>query len=208
MANTSTRKNPSERWALPASQERSRATRARLLEAAESVFAEKGYDGAKISDIAQEAGCSVGAVYFRFKDKSALFSAIAESFTEDARSGLAALLQGTGDDAETTVRNFVGAAAANFRRHRGLFRAIVERGLDNPQAMKTIFGFREELAAALETALHGARETSLPVRVMTQMVYGFLIAGVLNKEAPTRITDAKAIDELANACVAYLERAR
>lgn len=203
-----TRRKPSERWAFPVSQARSRATRARLLAAAESVFAEKGYDGAKISDIAEAAGCSVGAVYFRFKDKSALFSAIAESFTEDARAGLAVLRTGAGGNAETTVRNFVNAAAANFRRHRGLFRAIVERGLDNPHAMKTIFGFREELAAALETALHGALETSLPVRVMTQMVYGFLIAGVLNKAAPTKITDAKAIDELANACIAYLERAR
>jgi AcrR family transcriptional regulator len=206
MPTASTRRKPAERWALPVSQARSRATRARLLAAAESVFAEKGYDGAKISDIAEVAGCSVGAVYFRFKDKSALFSAIAESFTEDARAGLAVLRTRAHGSAETTVRNFVTAAAANFRRHRGLFRAIVERGLENPHAMKTIFGFREELAAALETALHGARD--LPVRVMTQMVYGFLIAGVLNKQAPTRITDARAIDELANACVAYLERAR
>jgi AcrR family transcriptional regulator len=208
MPSTSSRKKPSERWALPASQERSRATRARLLQAAETVFAEKGYDGAKICDIAEEAGCSVGAVYFRFKDKSALFSAIAESFIEDARGGLAFLLKPPHGGAETIIRNFVTAAAANFRRHRGLFRAIVERGLDNPHAMKTIFGFREEFAAALEMALHGGRQTSLPVRVMTQMVYGFLIAGVLNKEAPTKITDAKAIDELANACIAYLERAR
>ena len=207
MPSTSTRKQSSERWALPASQERSRATRARLLEAAESVFAEKGYDGAKISDIADEAGCSVGAIYFRFKDKSALFSAIAESFIEDARDGLAFLLKGRDGDAETIVRNFVAATAANFRRHRGLFRAIVERGLDNPHAMKTIFGFREELAAALETALHGACGTRLHVRVMTQVVYGFLIAGVLNERAPTKITDAQAINELANACVAYLERA-
>jgi AcrR family transcriptional regulator len=203
MANTSTK--PSERWALPASQERSRATRARLLEAAESVFAEKGYDGAKISDIAQEAGFSVGAVYFRFKDKSALFSAIAESFIEDARSGLSALLSGAQTmKVEDILRIFVTGAARNFRRHKGLFRAIVERGLDHPQAMKPIFGFREELADALEKALSGARSASLRVRVMTQMVYGFLIAGVLNAQAPTRITDAKAIAELVNACIAIL----
>ena len=206
MQAASTRKKPSERWALPASQARSRATRASLLEAAEQVFAEKGYDGAKISDIAKEAGFSVGAVYFRFKDKSALFSAIAESFIEDARANLPFLLKG--GDSETIIRSFVAGAAANFRKHRGLFRAIVERGLDNPQAMKTIFGFREELAATLETALQGGRAARLPIRVMTQMVYGFLIAGVLNKDAPTKITDAQAIGELANACVAYLESAR
>jgi AcrR family transcriptional regulator len=206
MPRASTAKKASERWALPASQDRSRATRARLLQAAESVFARKGYDGAKISDIAEEARCSVGAVYFRFKDKSALFSAIAESFMEDARAGLPFLLARGEGNSETVIRAFVTATAANFRKHRGLFRAIVERGLDHPQAMKTIFGFREELANALETALQGGRR--LPIRVMTQMVYGFLIAGVLNKDAPTKITDARAIAELANACVVYLERAR
>jgi AcrR family transcriptional regulator len=207
MAKASTAKKASDRWALPASQERSRATRERLLEVAEKVFADKGYDGAKISDIAEEAGCSVGAVYFRFKDKDALFFAIAESFIEDARAGLSNLLGGRSLVPEQVIRNFVAATAENFRKHRGLFRAIVERGFDHPHAMKTIFRFREELAQALERAL-GGKETSLEVRVMTQMVYGFLITGLINRQAPTKIDDARAIGGLANACVAYLESAR
>jgi AcrR family transcriptional regulator len=196
------KKRAAERWSLPATQERSRATRARLLEAAESVFAKKGYDGAKISDIAEEAGVSVGAVYFRFKDKSALFSAIAESFIEDAHGGLDALMNAASAKPDAILRSFVLSTAANFQRHRGLFRAIVERGLDHPHAMKTIFGFREELSSALEKALHGP---SLKIRVMTQMIYGFLITGILNPSAPTKIDDARAIDELADACIAYLE---
>lgn len=205
MAKASTAKKASDRWALPASQERSRATRERLLEAAEKVFADKGYDGAKIADIAEEAGCSVGAIYFRFKDKDALFFAIAEAFIESARGGLATLLSGASAmEPEKIIRMFVTATAENFRRHKGMFRAIVERGFDHPLAMKTIFSFREELADALERALHGNSRASLPVRVMTQMVYGFLIAGILNDKAPTKITDAEAIAELANACAAYL----
>jgi len=204
MAKASTvKKKASERWSLPATQERSRATRGKLLEAAETVFAAKGYNGAKISDIAEEAGCSVGAVYFRFKDKDALFFAIAETFIEDARGNLGNLLAFS-DDPEAIVRHFVTVTAANFRKHRGLFRAIVERGFDHPLAMKTIFGFREELAAALEKALHGRSEPGIQIRVMTQMVYGFLITGILNRDAPTQINDARAIAELADACVAYL----
>jgi AcrR family transcriptional regulator len=196
------RKKAAERWSLPATQERSRATRERLLEAAESVFAAKGYDGAKISDIAEEAGVSVGAVYFRFKDKSALFSAIAESFIEESHGGLDMLMKAASEKPEAILRRFVLNSAANFQRHRGLFRAIVERGLDHPHAMKTIFGFREELAAALEKVLHGP---SLKIRVMTQMIYGFLITGILNPDAPTKINDTRAIEELADACIAYLE---
>jgi AcrR family transcriptional regulator len=201
------KKKATERWSLPATQARSRATRERLLEAAEIVFADKGYDGARLSDIAQEAGCSVGTVYFRFKDKDALFFAIAESFIGDARAGLTSLLNGvTFDNTQEIIRTFVAATAGNFRKHKGLFRAIVERGIDHPAAMNTIFAFRDEFAAALEKLLkrQGARVTALQVRVMTQMIYGFLLAGILNKQAPTQINDARAIAELANACVAYL----
>ena len=208
MAKTSAakKKSPTERWALPASQARSRATRERLLDAAEAVFAAKGYDGAKISDIAEEAGVSVGAIYFRFKDKDALFFAIAEAFIEDARGNLSKLFSGAEAMAvETIIRTFVMATAENFRRHKGLFRAIVERGLEHPLAMKTIFTFREELADSFEKALRGNGSAGLAVRVMTQMVYGFLLAGVLNDKAPTKITDTDAIIELANACVAYMK---
>jgi AcrR family transcriptional regulator len=209
---TTRNRNPTaaERWALPATQARSRATRKRLLEAAEIVFAGKGYDGARMSDIANEAGCSVGAVYFRFKDKNALFSAIAESFIADARSGLAVLLDRPPGETEQILRNFVVTSAANFRKHRGLFRAVVERGIDQPEAMRTIFSFRDELAAALENALGGTRNRppGLAIRVMTQMVYGFLLTGVLNRHAPTRIDDARAIAELADACIVYLRYAK
>lgn len=197
------KRKASERWSLPATQERSRATREKLLEAAEAVFAAKGYNGAKISDIAEEAGCSVGAVYFRFKDKDALFFAIAEEFIEDSRAGLENVFEAN-TSREQIVRSFVTRSAANFRKHRGLFRAIVERGFDHPLAMKAIFGFRDRFAMALEKALRIDSESSINVRAMTQMIYGFLIVGILNRAAPTQINDTRAIDGLADACIAYL----
>jgi len=200
-------RRPSERHALPAHQPRSRETQARILAAAEQEFADKGYEGARLTDIAEAAGCSVGTVYFRFKDKSALFLAIAESFAEDARKGFKDVLQRTGQlEPEDAIRKFVASAAQNFRRHKGLFRAIMERGLDNPEALRAMFIVREEFAAALQAILKpaGVRNLNLRVRVMTQMVYGFLVAGVLNPHAPTNIEDTRALKELADACVAYI----
>jgi AcrR family transcriptional regulator len=199
--------NAAERHALPALQSRSRQTRARILAAAENEFAEKGYDGARLTDIAEAAGCSVGTVYFRFKDKSALFQAIAESFAEDARDGLKSVLRAKGRlEPNDLVRQFVLGTARNFRRHKGLFRAIVERGLDHPQAMAKMFDLRDEFAAALQSMLKPSGVGSLRVRVMTQMIYGFLLTGVLNPNAPTDIADARALRELADACVAYISR--
>ncbi|MDE2014420.1 MAG: TetR/AcrR family transcriptional regulator [Alphaproteobacteria bacterium] len=200
-----------ERWALPARQDRSRAMRTRILKAAEAAFAEQGYDGARIADIAKAAGCSVGAVYFRFKDKDALFFAIAESFAEDARARLADLFDGVGQPPAQMIREFVRRTAVNYRAHKGLFRAIVERGFDHPLAMKTMMAFRDELAGALERSLRAhlkarrAGELPLALRVATQMIYGFFLTGVLNAQAPTRIADARAVEEVAGAVIAYFE---
>ena len=183
--------------------------RGRILAAAEAVFAKKGYEGTRIADIAQTAGCSVGAVYFRFKDKDALFFAIAESFAEDVRGSMAALTAG-GDPARI-VREFVGRTAASFRAHKGMFRAIVERGFDHPLAMSTIMDLREELGNALEQSLKKRMkpgrtgDLGLAVRVLTQMVYGFLLTGILNAKAPTNIADPRAVDEAASAMIAYLD---
>jgi AcrR family transcriptional regulator len=200
---------PAEKYALPAQQARSKATRERLLAAAEKVFAEKGYDGAKLADIAEVAGVSVGAVYFRFKDKDALFLAIAETFTVETRARLSEfVLQGQAHATADIVRNFVLRTAANLRTHRGLFRAIIERGFEHEQAMTLMFTFRDEIARALETVLaeRGGRKGELgdAVRVATQMIYGFLLLGILNPRAPTQQNARAAVAGLADAVAAYL----
>lgn len=196
-----------EKHALPALQSRSRETRARILAAAEKEFADKGFAGATLADIAQRAGCSVGTVYFRFKDKNALFLAIVEAFVEESRGGIVAITRSANRlDPDYVVRQFVTTTAWNYRRHKGLFRAIVKRGLDEDHALRSMFRLRDEFAQALEIMLKplGVKNLSLKVRVMTQMVYGFLLTGVINPQAPTNVADARALAELADACIAYL----
>lgn len=50
----------------------------RLLQCAKEEFLEKGYQSASIRDIAKKAGTSPRAVYTRFRDKEALFTALVE----------------------------------------------------------------------------------------------------------------------------------
>ena len=57
------------------------ATRLRLLDAAEHVFAEKGVCRTSLHDIAQAAGVSRGAIYWHFKNKADLFNAMMERIT-------------------------------------------------------------------------------------------------------------------------------
>ncbi|QFY07570.1 TetR family transcriptional regulator [Nonomuraea phyllanthi] len=50
-------------------------TRERLLQAAAEVFAERGYDGTRVADIAAAAGVSNGALYAHFGSKAELLAA-------------------------------------------------------------------------------------------------------------------------------------
>src|SRR5947209_1799462 len=56
-------------------------TRARLLAAAEEVFAQRGFHGASVEEIAREAGATTGALYSNFAGKEDLFLALFEEST-------------------------------------------------------------------------------------------------------------------------------
>jgi AcrR family transcriptional regulator len=55
------------------------ATRERLLEAAEVVFAEKGYHGAVVDDIIRASDSSKGGFYFHFPNKQSIFLALIDA---------------------------------------------------------------------------------------------------------------------------------
>lgn len=58
--------------------EASAATREALLDAAERVFRAKGVARTTLADVAHSAGLTRGAVYWHFRDKAELFSAMCE----------------------------------------------------------------------------------------------------------------------------------
>lgn len=51
-------------------------TRGRILQAAEEVFADRGYQAAAVDEIVQRSGTSKGSFYFHFPSKQAIFQAL------------------------------------------------------------------------------------------------------------------------------------
>jgi TetR/AcrR family transcriptional regulator len=51
-------------------------TEQKILDAAEDVFQEKGYDGARMQEIAERAGINKGLLHYYFKTKDTLFDGI------------------------------------------------------------------------------------------------------------------------------------
>ncbi len=48
-------------------------TRISILDAAESIFANRSYMAARLEDVAQEVGIKRAAIVYHFRDKQALF---------------------------------------------------------------------------------------------------------------------------------------
>ncbi len=60
----------------------SHETRERILEAAVSVFATKGYHDTKVDDIVAESNTSKGSFYFYFPSKQDIFLALVDTFAD------------------------------------------------------------------------------------------------------------------------------
>jgi AcrR family transcriptional regulator len=91
------------------SQERSRRTVDRILDAATRIFHEQGYTGATTNDIADEADISVGSLYQYFPNKDALLVALTQRHIATTTTDLTNLLLDPPHDSdlETTFRTVV-----------------------------------------------------------------------------------------------------
>jgi len=90
LAENTFREEAFPRQTLP--QRRKQQTRARLLEAAQKVFALYGFDAASVSLIAAQAGISKGALYVHFDSKEALFREILLGYVQRRSAATAARL--------------------------------------------------------------------------------------------------------------------
>jgi AcrR family transcriptional regulator len=89
-------------------QDRSRATRQRLLEAAVACLAEHGWAGSTVSVVAERAGVSRGAAQHHFPTREDLFTAAVEYVAEERSGALRYLFpEGTAQDRRAVVTALV-----------------------------------------------------------------------------------------------------
>ncbi|MFD5038398.1 TetR/AcrR family transcriptional regulator [Streptomyces sp. NPDC002455] len=84
-------KPPAKSSAKSPKQDRSRATRQRLLEAAVACLAEHGWAGSTVSVVAERAGVSRGAAQHHFPTREDLFTGAVEYVAEERSAALRAL---------------------------------------------------------------------------------------------------------------------
>jgi AcrR family transcriptional regulator len=130
--------------------------RDRLVGAAAEVFAEKGYDGARVQEIARRAGLTIGAIYGRFTGKAELLRAAIESFSNSELDELFASheFDGRVTDILTTVGSHL-VTRAPTTEHSLLLEAFVaaRRDPEVKRIVREVFDVRvERLAELIRTA--------------------------------------------------------
>jgi AcrR family transcriptional regulator len=177
--------------AAPTRSERKEQTRRQLLQAALAVVAEKGFANASVTEIAERAGVTTGAIYSNFRSKEALLLELV-----DLR-----LLESIPDPAAPPI----DPAASGLQRLLDTAVAAA-RFVDTPDS-------RQLLMVQTELFLRALRDESLrreihgQERELTKRL-GPVLAGIETAAHPGAAPSAEQLAELFYACVQGMQQHR
>jgi len=163
------------------------ARRHQILDAATAIFAAKGFHGATIRQIAQQAGIADGTIYIYFKTKTDLLLGILDRINESERRAedLSEGISGNFDDFFVAyLRHRMQMLDANFQA----LRAILPDILSNPelrdhyyrQVIEPSFALVEPMFRRLiEQGIIKPLDPVLTTRALSSMALGLLVLRML-----------------------------
>ena len=132
---------------------RGEATRRRLLEAAEAVFAASGYHEASIVKITEHAGIGLGTFYLYFDGKQQIFEELVVDLNRRVRHAMA--------EAMATAHSRIEAERAGFEgffrftaAHPALYRIVREAEFVSPEMLRLHY---TRIVAGYEAGLRAAQ---------------------------------------------------
>lgn len=152
-----------------------------LMEAAERVIAEKGYEGATMQDIALAAGCAAGTTYLYFPAKEDLFHAIVTRHVVRVSEKIQAALASEGT-ALNRLKAGIAAIVTYFNDQRDFFRifytalpggrAHVQSNLRGEALGAFKESRRRQIAVVREAQREGTLRRDLPADELVDFIHG------------------------------------
>jgi AcrR family transcriptional regulator len=102
---------------------------ARILSSAQTHFARFGYEGARVDEIAREAGINKATLYYQVGDKAALYHAVLDPLL-DLVVGDVERKVGREPTAESRLRAYVATLAQLLVQHRDLAPLLLREAVD------------------------------------------------------------------------------
>lgn len=153
--------------------------RERILESALRVFASKGFFGAKVSDVADEAGVADGTIYLYFKSKDDLLISLFEQQMQKVNAELEAAMKGAKDAADK-LRRFIRAYLGLVEKNRHATEVITIELRQSAKFMKEYSNPRfADLLKMLASVIHegqrqGRLRDDVPPPVAARALFGVL----------------------------------
>lgn len=165
------------------------ATRERLLAAAEDAFGRKGFHGARLEDIAREAGITRPSLLYHFGTKEALYSAVVRRAFAHLGEALASAM-GTRGPFVARADGMVDAFAAVLHDHPGMAPIILRELMEGRGPGQAIL--LDEvlpLLAATEgfVTAQGMVRSGVPVRAAVVEIAGTMVLAAAAGEATSAL---------------------
>jgi AcrR family transcriptional regulator len=208
--------HPHLHWVRPVQQARSQQTIERLLDAAETLIADKGFSDVTVAQIAARAGFSVGAVYSRFRDKQGLLHCLQDRFVDEAYLTTDAAFdpdRWEGASIEEIVSEMIVFLVEIHRERRGVLRELLGRTRYDASMVER----RERLNAHISQRLSalllvraeriGHPDPEAAVSFGLRIVFGTLEQAILFNDTGAYgvpASDDKLAEELTRAFLGYL----
>ncbi|MBT9139707.1 MAG: Fatty acid metabolism regulator protein [Dehalococcoidia bacterium] len=133
---------------------RGQQTRRKILEAAEEIFGEKGYQAGGVVEITQRAGVALGTFYVYFPDKKTVFIELVKALSHSLRREIAKSIEGISDRIEAERAGF-RAFFAFVLAHRNLYCLIRQAEFVDEEIFRWYYrrlaeGYERGLAQAME----------------------------------------------------------
>jgi AcrR family transcriptional regulator len=205
----------------PRPQPRRTETRERLIEAAGPVFAEHGYRGATMREIADRAGANLAAAHYHFGSKRDLYREVARTHFErlerrieesgggaiDARAGA----KRSREELVALLRARVRAMLETFLEPGSVHATLMQRELADPSELafivrRWIDPIRRQMEELLHRLAPGLPEDSIQFAtrsVMGQTIFYFTHRSALLLMMRRRAYPAGYIDAIADHVVAF-----
>ena len=192
-------------------QQRGHEAERKIIEAALTIFAEKGYVGARVSDIVALSGSSTGSFYFRFKNKEALFDYMLVQYVEKCRTAIAETTKNTPTSFGEIIYRAVCRNVELVEMNEGFYRAINEVSIGNPQVWNCLQDLSRELSIAIiEWGRPFSSEVKAPdyeraIRQATQLMGGWLANRASHRVSINHIDEKELINLLYRAAMGVLQ---
>jgi AcrR family transcriptional regulator len=169
-------------------------SRGRILDTARREFADRGFDGARLADIAREAGLSHPTLLYHFHSKADLYGAVIESAVLDWAVETEAAVSGALEGFDQVV-SIIDAGFAFFATHADFARILRREALEGGERLDaaitdSLRPFLYRAVAFLEREMDAGRLRRHDPLELMQICYGAVFTFFSDARFRARLLDS------------------